>query len=241
MKPAFKRILLKISGEALSKEGFSKEASFGVEKGACDHLVAAIKDLHALGVQIGIVLGGGNFFRGHLAKEFDLERVPADHIGMLATVMNGIFLSQALEKASVKVAVMGARDYGDIVPVFNQKRALEYLNQNVVLIFVGGTGNPYFTTDTTAALRACEIKADILLKATKVDGVYDKDPIKYSDAKKYETLSYSQALVEDLKVMDAAAIALCKEAAIPIFVFNLFVEDAFLQAVCHLKGGTKVF
>lgn len=235
MKPAYKRVLIKLSGESLSGE-----SSSGIDKKACNHVISAIKSLHKLGVQIGVVIGGGNFFRGALAKEFNLERVSADHIGMLATVMNGIFLSEALERSSVESVVMGAKDYGGVAEVFNHQIACDYLSQNKVVIFVGGTGNPYFTTDSAAALRACEIKAEILLKATKVNGIYNKDPMKYSDAKKYDTLSYNQALSDDLKVMDAAAIALCRDEGIPIFVFDLFTENAFVKAVCNLEGGTKV-
>lgn len=235
MKPVFKRVLIKLSGESLSGEHSS-----GIDRKACDHVISAIKSLHKLGVQIGVVIGGGNFFRGALAKEFNLGRVPADQIGMLATVMNGIFLSEALCKASVEAVVMGSKNYGNVAEVFNHQAASNYLDQNKVVIFVGGTGNPYFTTDSAAALRACEIKAEILLKATKVNGIYNKDPMKYPDAKKYDTLSYNQALSDDLKVMDAAAIALCRDEKIPIFVFDLFAEGAFVKAVCSLEGGTKV-
>jgi uridylate kinase len=235
MKPAYKRVLFKISGEALSGD-----SSSGIDKAACAHIVASIKSIQQLGVQVGIVVGGGNFFRGALAQEFNLSRVPADHIGMLATAMNGIFLAEAIARVSLKAYVMGAKDYGGSVELFSAHKAKEYLNGGAVVIFTGGTGNPYFTTDTAAALRACEIEAGALFKATKVDGIYNKDPMKYVDAKKYETLSYQQALSENLKVMDAAALALCRDAGVPIFVFNLFAEDAFVQAVCHLKGGTKV-
>ena len=235
MKPLFNRILLKISGESLSGD-----SSSGVHIKACDHIASAIKSVHQLGVQLGVVIGGGNFFRGAQAKEFNLSRVSADYIGMLATMMNGIFLCQALKNQGVDSIVMGARDFGGIVQPFHHAIACDSLNKNQVVIFVGGTGNPYFTTDSAAALRACEIDAEILLKATKVNGIYDKDPMKYSDAKKYESLSYTQALAEDLKVMDATAIALCKDSNIPIFVFDLFEENSFINAVCKLKGGTKV-
>jgi uridylate kinase len=235
MKPAFKKVLLKLSGESLATK-----ASSGVDKKACELIVSQIKSIHELGVQIGIVIGGGNFFRGTLAKECELGRVPADHIGMLATVMNGIFLAEALKKAGISVAVMGSKDFGGFVKVFNQDKAWKYLEQNKVVLFVGGTGNPYFTTDSAAALRACEMQAEVLLKATKVDGVYNKDPLKFPDAKKYATLTYAQALSEDLQVMDAMAIALCRDAKIPIFVFDLFAKDAFTKALCKLEGGTRV-
>lgn len=235
MKPKFKRILLKISGESLSGD-----SQAGVHIKACDHIANAIKSVHDLGVQLGVVIGGGNFFRGAQAKEFNLSRVSADYIGMLATMMNGIFLSQALRNVGVDSIVMGAMDFGGIVQPFHHAIACDNLNKNQVVIFVGGTGNPYFTTDSAAALRACEIEAEIVLKATKVDGIYDKDPLKYPDAKKYDHLSYTQALAEDLKVMDAMAIALCKDSRIPIFVFDLFEKNSFIKAVCHLEGGTKV-
>jgi uridylate kinase len=235
MKPKFKRILLKISGESLSGD-----SQAGVNIKACDHIANAIKSVHDLGVQLGVVIGGGNFFRGAQAQEFNLSRVSADYIGMLATMMNGIFLSQALKNVGVDSIVMGARDFGGIVQPFHHAIACDNLNKNQVVIFVGGTGNPYFTTDSAAALRACEIEAEIVLKATKVDGIYDKDPLKYPDAKKYDHLSYTQALAEDLKVMDAMAIALCKDSRIPIFVFDLFEKNSFIKAVCHLEGGTKV-
>lgn len=235
MQPLFKRVLLKISGESLSGD-----LQTGVHVKACDHIALAIKSVHNLGVELGVVIGGGNFFRGALASEFNLSRVSADYIGMLATMMNGIFLSQALKNHGVDSIVMGARDFGGIVQPFHHAIACESLSKGQVVIFVGGTGNPYFTTDSAAALRACEIEAEILLKATKVDGIYDKDPLKHKGAKKYETLSYTQALAEDLKVMDATAIALCKDSKVPIFVFDLFKPNAFTEAVVHLKGGTKV-
>ncbi|MEI8300561.1 MAG: UMP kinase [Chlamydiota bacterium] len=235
MKPLFKRILLKISGEALSGD-----FHLGLNKDACDRIASAVHSLHALGVEIGIVIGGGNFFRGTSAKEFHLNRPSADHIGMLATMMNGIVLAQALTDQGMHAVVMSTMEFGGIIEPFNLRIATDALKNKSIIVFVGGTGHPYFTTDTAAALRACEIEADILLKATKVSGIYNKDPIKFSDAEKYETLSYAQALSEDLKVMDGAAIALCKDAAIPIFVFNLFEKNAFIKAVCALEGGTKV-
>lgn len=235
MTARFKRILLKISGESLSGH-----SHMGVEKNACDHIAQAIKQASQLGIEIGLVIGGGNFFRGALGKELGLARSEADQIGMLATIMNGIFLSQALTNHGVKNIVMSPMSCGGIVEPFNIKRTRELLASGYVVIFVGGTGNPYFTTDSAAALRACEIEAQILFKATKVDGVYNKDPMKHKDAKKYLELSYAQALSEDLKVMDNTAIALCRESSIPIFVFNFFEEGSLLKAISHLKGGTIV-
>lgn len=235
MKPKYKRVLLKLSGEALSGE-----LQCGVDKLSVAHIANNIKKLHELGVQIGIVVGGGNFFRGRMAKDFQLKRTPADHIGMLATVMNGIFLSETLQNLGIESAVMGSSSFGGMVQEFNLKAANDYFKKGNIVFFVGGTGNPYFTTDSAAALRACEIDANILLKATKVDGIYDKDPIQFKDAKKYDTLTYKKALAEGVKVMDAAAIALCFEANIPIFVFNLFEEDALIKAVSGQEIGTVV-
>jgi len=235
MKSPYRRIFVKISGEA-----FSGESSSGMDKKACAHIVDSLRSIHELGVQIGVVVGGGNFFRGSLAAQFGLDRTLADQIGMLATVMNGIFLSEALRNANVPACVMGAEEYGASIERFSAQEGIKKLEEGCIVICVGGTGNPYFTTDTAAALRACELKAEMLFKATKVPGIYNKDPIKYPDAKKYETLSYKQALSEELQVMDAAAIALCKEANVPIFVFDLFKKESFLQAVCKLQGGSKV-
>ncbi len=231
----YKRILLKISGEAL----MNKE-HFGLEHNACHALASAIKEAHDIGIQIGVVIGGGNIFRGSLAKEFHFERTPADHVGMLATCINGLVLQQSLHTLGCKSKVMSALPLSGIVEDYSWLKANEYLEQNIIVIFVGGTGNPYFTTDTAAALRASEIKADILLKGTKVDGVYDKDPLKYPDAKKYTTLSYSQALMEHLHVMDATAIALCRENKIPIYVFNLLQKGSILNAIYQKNSGSLV-
>lgn len=235
MKPKYKRVLLKLSGESLSGGH-----SLGMDKESVLHISSSIKRLHELGVQIGIVVGGGNFFRGRMATDFGLKRTPADHIGMLATVMNGIFLSQMLQNLGIDCAVMGSMNFGGVVQQFNLKTAIDYFKRGNIVLFVGGTGNPYFTTDSAAALRACEIEADILLKATKVDGIYDKDPMKNKDAKKYSTLTYDKALADDLQVMDATAIALCREVKMPIFVFNLFAEDALIHAVYNSEDGTMV-
>ncbi len=235
MNPKYKRVLVKLSGESLqSQKGRS------VCKDASGHIAKNIQALVDLGVEVGIVIGGGNFFRGALAKEFNLKRTPADHIGMLATVMNGIFLSQALANRNISSAVMGSTSFGGIVEPFHLGKAGEYLAKQSVVIFVGGTGNPYFTTDSAAALRACEIDADILLKATKVDGVYDKDPKKYSDAKKYQTLTYNKALADALKVMDATAIALVREKEVPVFVFDLFEDNCLVKAVTTQTSGTII-
>jgi uridylate kinase len=234
-KPAYKRVLLKLSGEALMGE-----QKFGVEIEACKEIAQAIKQVYDLGVQLGIVVGGGNIFRGNQAEAFDFARTPADHIGMLATTINGLILQQSLAALGCPSRVMSAIACDSIVETYTWPRAMESIHNGTIVIFVGGTGNPYFTTDTAAALRASEIQAEVLLKATKVDGIYDKDPIKYPDAVKYSKLTYSEVLTKKLDVMDATAIALCRENEIPICVFNLFEKDALLRAVCKQPGGSIV-
>jgi uridylate kinase len=231
----YKRILLKLSGEALM--GDSK---FGFERSACDHIARSIKEVHDAGIEIGIVVGGGNVFRGAQAEHFGFARTPADHIGMLATTINGLVLQQSLSAVGVESRVMSAISTDTIVENYNWAHANHSLQRKTPVIFVGGTGNPYFTTDTAGALRASEMKADVLLKATKVDGIYDDDPKKNPKAVKYKTLTYVEALSKNLKVMDATAIALCRENNIPIYVFNLFESGALLEAVSEAKRGTIV-
>lgn len=233
----YKRVILKLSGESLMGKD-----SFGINPDACKKTALAIKALRDGGVEVGVVIGGGNIFRGLRLEQTGLERTPADQMGMLATLMNGIALQEALSSLSCQCKLMSALECPKITDSFNRKQAIELIQRGHVILFVGGTGNPYFTTDTAAALRASEIKADILLKATKVDGIYDKDPIKYPDAKKFETLSYSQALADHLQVMDATALALCRENSIPILVFNLsvFTEDKILKALSQKNLGTIV-
>lgn len=233
--PQYKRVLLKLSGEALMGD-----QKFGIEHGACELIAEAIKEVHDAGVQVGIVVGGGNVFRGSQAELFGFARTPADHIGMLATTINGIILQQSLARVGVHSRVMSALNTDSIVDQYIWGHAIECLEQRIPVIFVGGTGNPYFTTDTAGALRASEMEAEILLKATKVDGVYSDDPKKNPKATKYTRLSYSEALTKNLKVMDATAIALCRENRIPIYVFNLFEKGAMLKAVCEKTGGTIV-
>jgi uridylate kinase len=234
-KAAYKRILLKLSGEALMGE-----QKFGVEHRACKLIAEAIREVYALGVQLGIVVGGGNIFRGNQADAFGFARTPADHIGMLATTINGLVLQQTLASLGVDSRVMSALNTDSIVEQFHWGHALHSLQKGTIVIFVGGTGNPYFTTDSAAALRASEIQADVLLKATKVDGVFSADPKKDPKAKKYDRLTYSEVLAKQLNVMDATAIALCRENQIPICVFNLFEKGAMLKAVCGQKKGTLV-
>ena len=195
--------------------------AYGIDFDACQQVAQSIQKMHNDGIEIGIVIGGGNIFRGINLRETAMQRTPADHMGMLATMINGIALQQALESVGCHAQVMSAIDCPRVAERFNWAHAREALNKGIVLVFTGGTGNPYFTTDTCAALRASEIDADILLKATKVDGVYDKDPIKHQDAVRYEEISYKQVLSEELKIMDSTAIALCQENNLPILVFNM--------------------
>lgn len=233
-KPRYRRVLLKLSGESLMGE-----QSFGVERKACERIALLIKEVYLLGVDVAIVVGGGNIFRGAQAMEFGFARTPADHIGMLATTINGLVLQQSLKALGIESRVMSA--LGDsVVEKYVWGQAMQYLEQKHVLIFVGGTGNPYFTTDTAAALRASEMQTEILLKATKVDGIYTEDPKKNPQAEKYGVISYSEALSKQLGVMDLAAIALARESSIPIYVFNIFKEGSLLEALCVQKDGTLV-
>ncbi len=234
-KPAYKRILLKLSGESLMGSNAS-----GVDHRACQLIAKEIHEVYSLGIQMGIVIGGGNIFRGSQAEEFGFARTPADHVGMLATTINGLLLSQTLASLGCKTRVMSALNFDGIVDLYHWSQAMLYLEKGVIVIFVGGTGNPYFTTDTAAAMRSSEIEAEVLLKGTKVDGIYNKDPVIHKDAKKYQSLTYSQAFTEHLKVMDSTALALCRENHIPIHVFNVFEKGALFKAVCDKSGGTIV-
>jgi len=233
-KPAYKRVLLKLSGEALMGD-----QKYGVDPEACKKIALSVQELTSLGVQVGVVIGGGNIFRGINAVAAGMQRTPADHIGMLATLINGISLNQAFESIQCESRIMSAIACDVMGESYSWKDALKYLEKGIVLIFVGGTGNPYFTTDSAAALRALEIEAQILLKATKVDGIYDKDPLKSSDAIKYEKITYSDVLEKNLKVMDATAIALCRENKIPIRVFNMF-DQSLKKAIFDEPIGTLV-
>lgn len=235
--PSYKRILLKLSGEVLLGS-----QNFGIYAPTCLEIAKSIQDLKNLGISLAIVIGGGNIFRGVDLRVTGMPRTPADHMGMLATLLNGLALQQALMSIGSKVCVMSALECPLLAEAYNWGRALQYLEEDKILIFVGGTGNPYFTTDTAAALRANEIQADILLKATKVDGIYDKDPIKFEDAVKYERISYSQVLAEKLKVMDATAITLCQSSQTPIFVFNMkkLFEGNLNNLLVDLSHGTIV-
>ena len=241
-KRPYTRLLLKLSGESLMKPAPAGQAAFGIDFEACQQVARAILALINNGFHIGIVIGGGNFFRGITITENGMARTPADHIGMLATIMNGIALQQALIACGGLATVMSAIECPKIVDSYRYDRACELLADKHCVIFVGGTGNPYFSTDTAAALRASEMGMDVLLKATKVDGIYDKDPLRFLDAKRYSEISYSQILAEKLQVMDATAIALCQRNAIPIIVFNmrmLFNKEQMISLLSH-KAATQL-
>ncbi len=233
----FKKVLLKISGEILMGS-----APYGIQQDPSLEIAMAIKELHFQGIHVSLVIGGGNIFRGIQAKNLGISRTSADHIGMLATLMNGIALQQALETVGCRARVLSALDCPKVVESYTALKAREYLQNGFILIFVGGTGNPYFTTDTAAALRSAEIGADALLKATKVDGVYDKDPLKSEGAKKYSRLSYSEYLSANLKVMDQTAVAMCMEQKIPILVFNmnLLKKNSVLKILENQHNGTLI-
>lgn len=224
-KSPYRRVLLKLSGEALM--GIEK---FGLDHHACNALATAIQQSLPL-VQIGIVVGGGNIFRGSQAKAFGFNRTPADQMGMLATMINGMALQQVLSQAAISSSVMSAIPCPAFMRSFHFEDAMRLLESGGVPIFVAGTGNPYFTTDTAAALRANEIHADILFKGTKVNGVFDKDPLRHTDALLYKRLTYKEALNAQLNVMDATALALCRENKLPIRVFNIFENGALLKVV----------
>jgi len=232
----YQRILLKLSGEALLGK-----LEYGVDPSVVAFVAEQVKAVTALGVQVGIVVGGGNIFRGMAAATATgMDRATADYIGMLATAMNGLALQDALERAGVPTRVMTAIDMNEVAEPYIRRRAVRHLEKGRVVVFVAGTGNPYFTTDTAAALRAVEIGAEVVLKATKVDGVYDKDPVKHPDAKRYPAITYGQVLVDGLRVLDAAAISLCMENDLPIVVFDLDAHENILKAVRGETVGTLI-
>jgi uridylate kinase len=233
--PVFKRILLKLSGEALAAG-----QGFGVDSDRIHEIAAEIADVRKLGIEIAIVVGGGNFFRGVAEQAKDMDRVSADHMGMLATVINALALQDALEKQDVFTRVMSAIEMNQVAEPFIRRRAMRHLEKKRVVIFAGGTGNPYFSTDTAASLRAMEIKADVIMKATKVDGIYDADPMKVKDAKKIIEISYMEVLKQGLRVMDATAISLCKENNLPIIIFNLNQHGNIRKVVMGEKVGSLV-
>ena len=234
-KPVFKRILLKLSGEALAAD-----QGFGVDTKRIHEIAAELADVQKLGIQIAIVVGGGNFFRGVAEQAKDMDRVSADHMGMLATVINALALQDALEKQKVYTRVQSAIEMNQVAEPFIRRRAIRHLEKGRVVIFAGGTGNPYFSTDTAASLRAMEIKADAILKATKVDGIYDADPMLVKNAKKFTTITYMDVLQKGLKVMDSTAISLCKDNNLPIFIFSLNEHGNIRRVVTGEKIGSMV-
>jgi uridylate kinase len=235
MKVAYKRVLLKLSGEALMGS-----RSFGIEPEIVQAIALEIRDVVKLGVEVGVVIGGGNIFRGIEGSARGMERTQADYMGMLATVINSLALQSVLERLDVRCRVQTAIEMREVAEPFIRRRATRHLEKKRVVIFAAGTGNPYFTTDTAAALRAAEIQADVILKATKVNGVYDKDPLKYTGAKMYKIISYTEALAKNLKVMDATAISLCRENNIPIRVFNIAKKGNIKSVICGKTVGTIV-
>ena len=236
MKPAYKRILLKLSGEALMGD-----QNYGIDTKVAESVAQEIKAVHALGIEIAIVVGGGNIFRGVSKSAGNMDRGSADYIGMLATVMNAVVLQDALEKVGVNTRVSSAIDIPQLAEPFIRRRAERHLEKHRVVIFAAGTGNPYFTTDSAAALRALEIKAEVIFKATKVSGIYSADPMLFLEAEKYDKITYQEVLEKQLKVMDTSAISLCMDNNLPIIVFNMKQPGNIMKAVCgDLTIGTLV-
>ena len=233
---SYRRVLLKISGEALMGE-----QNYGIDVNVARSVAEELKAVHQLGVQVAVVVGGGNIFRGVSKSAGNMDRSSADYIGMLATVMNAVVLQDALEKVDVHTRVMSAIDIPQLAEPFIRRRAIRHLEKERIVIFAAGTGNPYFTTDSAAALRALEIKADVIMKATKVDGVYSADPMMDSTAELFNEISYRQVLERQLKVMDASAISLCMDNDLPIIVFNMREAGNIRRVVTGERGvGTKV-
>ena len=234
--PAYRRIVLKLSGEALRERGAKENISPQIVR----EIALRVKEVRDAGVQTSVVIGGGNIWRGLSASHRGMDRTTADYMGMLATVINGLALKSALEQAGVETRVQTAIEMQNVAEPFILGRAIRHLELGRVVIFVAGTGNPYFSTDTTAALRASEIRADVILKATKVDGVYDSDPNTNPNAKRYEQVSYTEALTQRLQVMDSTAFSLCMDNKIPIIVFDMNLPTNFVDIVQGKKVGTLV-
>ncbi len=233
--PLYSRILLKLSGEALMGDG-----AYGIDPDVATRIAADVAEIQSLGVQTAIVIGGGNIFRGVAASARGMDRATADYMGMLATVMNALALQDALEAQDVPTRVLSAIEMRAVAEPFIRRRAIRHLEKGRVVVFAAGTGNPYFTTDTAAALRAMEVKADVILKATKVDGIYTADPVKDPAATRYERISYLQVLQDRLQVMDATAISLCMDNKLPIVVFNLRTPGNIRRVVFGEAVGTTV-
>jgi uridylate kinase len=233
--PAFKRILLKLSGEALMGDD-----AYGINRGTIAAIVAQVKEVVDLGVEVGIVIGGGNIFRGVAPAASGMDRATADYMGMLATVMNAMALQDAMKHAGIPARVQSALNIEAVAEPYIRGKAIRYLEEGRVVIFGAGTGNPFFTTDTAAALRGVEIDAEIVLKATKVDGIYTDDPKKNPNATRYETVTFDEAIQKNLKVMDATALTLCRDQKMPISVFSIFKPGALKRVVMGENEGTRV-
>jgi uridylate kinase len=231
----FKRILLKLSGEALAGGG-----AFGIDSERVKQLAREVADVAATGIQIGVVVGGGNIFRGVAAAAQKMDRVTADHMGMLATVINALALSDALEQMGIPTRVMSAIEMHQVAEPYIRRRAIRHLEKGRIVIFAAGTSNPYFSTDTAATLRALEIKAEVIAKATRVDGVYDKDPLKFPEAVKFEQITYLEVLSRGLGVMDATSIAMCRDNRLPIIVFNLNTHGNIMRMSAGETVGTVI-
>ena len=230
-----KRILLKFSGESVAGND-----EHGIDPKILDQMADSVKSCRDLGTEIGIVIGGGNLFRGEKLNKAGMDRVAGDHMGMLATVMNGIALRDALERAGIKTRVMSAISMSGIVEHYDRRLAIQLLSDGFVVIFTAGTGNPFFTTDTAGCLRAIETQSDLMLKATRVDGVYDSDPEINRDAKLFDELTFDEAITKNLKVMDATALTLARDHKLPIKVFNVNQQDALKNIICGKKIGTLI-
>jgi uridylate kinase len=235
MKPAYKRILLKLSGEALMGED-----SYGINKDTIDRIVAEIREVAGLGIEVGVVIGGGNIFRGVAPGAAGMDRATADYMGMLATVMNALALQDAMRRVGLKSRVQSALNIEQVAEPYIRGKAIRYLEEGRVVIFAAGTGNPFFTTDTAAALRGMEMNVDVVIKATKVDGVYTDDPKAHPDAMRYKQLTFDEAIVKKLKVMDATALTLCRDQKLPICVFSIFKPGALKRVVLGEDEGTLV-
>jgi len=234
-KAVYRRVLIKLSGE-----GLAGTDGFGINPAVIGGIAEQIREVHEMDVQVSIVIGGGNIIRGMTAAEEGMDRANADYMGMLASVMNAMALQDALEKVDTKTRVLSALDIAQVAELYIRRRAVRHLEKGRIVIFGGGTGNPYFSTDTAAALRAAEIQADVILKATQVDGVYDSDPSSNPDAKRYERITFGQAIRDGLQFMDQAAIALCNENALPIIVFDMGVAGNLTKVIQGETVGTTV-
>ena len=234
-KPIYKRILVKLSGDALMGED-----SYGINQGVIERIVGEIGDVAKLGVEIAVVIGGGNIFRGVAPAAAHMDRATADYMGMLATIMNALALQDAMRRANIISRVQSALNVEAVVEPYIRGKAMRYLEEGKIVIFAAGTGNPFFTTDTAAALRGMEINAELVLKATKVDGVYSADPKKDSTAVRYKKLTFDEAIIKNLKVMDATALTLCRDQRLPINVFSIFEAGALKRVVTGADEGTMV-